>query len=164
MNAFEEVYGQYAQDVYRFLLKLSGDEVLAEDLLQDTFMSALIHIGSFEGRCSLYTWLCEIAKNAWLREIKRRKRFVDTPDMEILFPKVISAEDQVIREEEYRQVSRAVRNLQEPYLNVFVMRVFGDIPLKDIAELYGKSESWARVTFYRAKTQIQQEVSDENGL
>ncbi|MDE6053080.1 MAG: RNA polymerase sigma factor, partial [Lachnospiraceae bacterium] len=74
MSTLQEVYKKYGRKVYDFLLSLSGNETLAEELLQETFFQAFQHIGQFEGRCSLYTWLCQIGKNAWLKEIRRNKR------------------------------------------------------------------------------------------
>ena len=83
MRGFEELYHTHGKPVYRFLLALTGDESQAEELLQETFYQAFLHIDRFEGRSSLYTWLCCIGKNAWLRECRRRSRYADTPYEEL---------------------------------------------------------------------------------
>ena len=75
MATFQEIYREYGKPVYRFLLKLTGSRDQSEELLQETFYQAFLPIDRFEGRCSVYTWLCRIGKNAWLKECKRQKRF-----------------------------------------------------------------------------------------
>ena len=100
MSAFQKVYETYAQPVYRFLLTLAGNEDLAEELLQETFYQAFQHIDRFEGRCSLYTWLCQIGKNAWIKECRRNRRYseVGLEDLPLLSA---SPEEQAIAKDEY---------------------------------------------------------------
>ncbi len=157
MSAFQKVYETYAQPVYRFLLTLSGSEDLAEELLQETFYQAFQHIDRFEGRCSLYTWLCQIGKNAWLKECRRNRRYSDVrwDELALSSPPL---EEQAIAKDEYRRIQNAIGQLEDPYRDVFILHAFGGIKLKEIALIYGKSESWARVTFYRGKQKIAQEV------
>ena len=161
MSAFKEIYEQYGKSVYRFLLSLTRDEGMAEELLQETFYQAFLHIDRFEGRSSLYTWLCQIGKNAWLKECKREKWFAkdSLEDME-LSDQEPPPDIQIIQKDEYRRVRQAILKLDEPYKNVFILHAYGGVKLKEIALSYGKSESWARVTYYRAKQQIIQEVSE----
>lgn len=159
MAAFREVYEEYAKPVYRFLLSLTGSEDLAEELLQETFYQAFLHIDRFEGRCSLYTWLCQIGKNAWLKESRRNKRYADIGWDELTAPTIgLSLEEQAISRDEYHRVHQAILKLEDPYRDVFVLHAIGEVKLKEIACIYGKSESWARVTYFRAKQQIIQEV------
>lgn len=157
MAGFSDIYEQQARPVYRFLLKLTGDENQAEEMLQETFYQALLHIDRFEGRSSLYTWLCQIGKNAWLKECRRSKRYAE--ERPVLPERSISLEDHILQQEQARLIRQAVYNLEDPYKEVFVLHVFGELKLKEIAQAYGKSESWARVTYHRAKCRILQEVS-----
>ena len=159
MAAFQKVYEEYARSVYRFLLSLTGEETLAEELLQETFYQALQHIDRFEGRCSLYTWLCQIGKNAWYKELKRKKRYSEDSLTELKLSFDANLEGNAIKSEELWRIRQAIGRLQEPYREVFIMHALGEVKLKEIAQLYGKSESWARVTYFRAKQQIVQEVS-----
>lgn len=158
LSDFQKIYEQYARSVYRFLLQLTTNEEQAEELLQETFYRALLHIDRFEGRCSLYTWLCQIGKNAWYKECRRNKRF------QPLGPELltISSEDNpealLLGKEQETLIRKALLELEEPYQDVFAMHVLGEIKLREIAALYGKSESWARVTFFRAKQRILKEV------
>lgn len=160
MSAFQKVYEEYAQPVYRFLLSLTGSEDLAEELLQETFYQAFQHIDRFEGRCNLYTWLCQIGKNAWIKECRRNRRYSETAWDELtITTSGLSLEEQAINADEYRRVHKAIQRLEDPYRDVFVLHAIGGIKLKEIAFIYEKSESWARVTYFRAKQQIAQEVS-----
>lgn len=160
MSGFQKIYEEYAQPVYRFLLSLTGSEDLAEELLAETFYQAFRYIDRFEGRCSLYTWLCQIGKNAWLKEYRRSKRYREIRAEDVNFPdRKLSLEEQVINKEMYHKVLGVVQGLQEPYRDVFILHAIGEVALKEIANMYDKTESWARVTYFRAKKMIAQEVS-----
>lgn len=162
VSGFQEICELLSKPVYRFLLSLTRDDILAEELLQETFYRAFLHFDQFEGKSSLYTWLCQIGKNAWLKECRKRKLYecVPTEELRSVASESPSPEIQAIKNEEYKKIRRAILNLSEPYKNVFILHIYADIKLKDIAAFYGKSESWARVTFYRAKKQIVQEVGE----
>lgn len=160
MATFEKAYEQHARAVYRFLLSLTGSPHEAEELLQETFYQAFLHIDEFQGRSSLYTWLCRIGKNAWLKECSRKKRYADESWEDLKLPDGgMTPEESMIRMEEVRRIRHAIRCLQEPYKDVFILHTYAGLKLKEIAQSCGKSESWARVTYYRAKQQIIQEVS-----
>ena len=159
MATFQNIYEEYARPVYRFLLSLTGKEDLAEELLSETFYQAFKHIDRFEGRCSLYTWLCQIGKNAWLKECRRNNRYIETTFEDLkLFDESPALEEQVINKELYRKTLVALQELPECYRDVFILHAIGEVKLKEIACIYGKTESWARVTYFRAKQQIAQEV------
>ena len=162
MAGFEELYKAQGKPVYRFLLALTGDEHLAEELLQETFYQAFLHIDRFEGRSSLYTWLCCIGKNAWLRECRRRSRYADTPYEELkLTDPTPTPEDATLRREQTQRLRQAVLALEDPQREVFILHAYGGLKLKEIAALHQKSESWARVTYFRARKTIQEVLSDE---
>ena len=160
MSEFQKIYDQYGKPLHRFLLSLTGNPHQAEELMQEVFYQALIHIDRFEGRSSMLTWLCQIGKNAWLKEIRRNKRYADTPYEQLRLPdSAPTPEEAAIRADTLCRVRQAVANLEEPYRDVFILHIFGEHPLKEIASIYGKSESWARVTYFRARTRIAEEVA-----
>ncbi len=158
MATFQNIYEDYARPVYRFLLQLTANEDRAEELLQETFYRALKSIDRFEGRCSLYTWLCQIGKNAWYKECRRSKRFEQLPLEELSVSAEEDPEAMLLKKEQQMLIREAILKLEEPYQDVFIMHVLGEIKLAEIAALYGKSESWARVTFFRGKQKILKEV------
>lgn len=162
MAGFEELYQTQGKPVYRFLLTLTGDAHLAEELLQETFYQAFLHIDRFEGRSSLYTWLCQIGKNAWLKECRRRSRWSDTPyeDLTLADPSP-PPEEAIAAREQARRLRQAVLELEDPLREVFILHVYGGLKLKEIAALHQKSESWARVTYFRARKILQEVLTDE---
>ena len=165
MAGFDDLYKTQGKPVYRFLLSLTGEPHWAEELLQETFYQAFLHIDRFEGRSSLYTWLCCIGKNAWLKECRRRSRYADTPyeELELTDP-APTPEAAMLRREQARRLRQAVRELEDPRREVFILHIYGGLTLKEIAALHQKSESWARVTYFRARKQIQEVLTDEMEL
>ena len=160
MKEFQKVYEEFARPVYRFLLSLTGSEDMAEELLAETFYQAFLHIDKFEGRCSLYTWLCQIGKNAWLKECRRNKRYSDVAFEDLaLTDKGQSAEEKAVNADTLNRIRKAIQKLEDTYRDVFVLHAIGEVSLKEIAAIHGKSESWARVTYFRAKNKIAEEVS-----
>lgn len=160
MITFNEIYEENARKLYKFLFSLSGNEVLAEELVQESFFQAFKTFDKFEGRCSIYTWLCQIGKNAWLKEVERNKRYSEMEISDLCIPdRLPLLEDQVIKKDEFIRARRALLNLEEPYRNVFILHAISEVKLREIAGLYGRSESWARVTYYRARIRIVQEVT-----
>ena len=154
MTEFEEVYRLYFRDVYRYCLALCRDEETAEEVTQETFFKALNAIDQFDGRCRLYVWLCQIAKNTYF-SIQSKKR----PDgLESDIPAGESLEDRLLTKESAFEIHRVLHRLEEPYKEVFSLRTFGELPFKQIGELFGKTESWARVTYHRARLKIKEEL------
>ena len=156
---FEAVYREHFQYVYRFLLSLCHDAGLAEELTQDVFDRALRKSNQFKGQCEPRTWLCSIARNCYFDERRYRKR-EQTAD--------ISENEKAnwfgawMNHEEALIIHQALHALDEPYKEVFTLRVFGELEHREIGALFGKSENWSRVTFYRAKTKLQELVGKEN--
>ena len=154
MTEFEEVYRLYFRDVYRYCLALCRDEQTAEEVTQETFFKALNAIDQFDGRCRLYVWLCQIAKNTYF-SMQSKKR----PDeLEADIPSGESLEERFLTKESACEIHRVLHRLDEPYQEVFSLRTFGELPFKQIGELFGKTESWARVTYHRARLKIKEEL------
>lgn len=80
MESFEEVYQKYLKEVYCFLLRLSGDREIAEELTQQTFAIAFEKLENFRGECKLSVWLCQIAKHEYYAWTKKQKRYANKLD------------------------------------------------------------------------------------
>lgn len=158
---FKDIYIEYGPGVYKFLLSLTGDENQAEELMQETFYRAFLNIDKFREECSLYTWLCSIGKNAWIKECRRQSRLSGNTEInEMPEYDFDSAETIIINREQAALISEAMKDVEPPYIDVFMLKVFGEKKLSDIAKDYGKSESWARVTYYRAKAKIKEKMEE----
>ena len=155
MTEFEEVYRLYFRDVYRYCLALTRDEQTAEEVTQETFFKALKAIDKFDGKCRLYVWLCQIAKNTYFTMRTRRG------EMEPISEEPVSSknlEERLLTKESAFEIHRILHRLEEPYKEVFSLRTFGELPFKQIGALFGKTESWARVTYHRARLKIKEEL------
>ena len=159
LDGFEEVYLRHYHDVYLFLLRLSRDEDIAEDLTQATFLQALRHIGRFEGRCELRVWLCQIAKRLFYAQCRRQGREVPLPEDDSLQAQVDLQDAMADRDSAFR-LHLLLHGLEEPYKEVFSLRTFGELPFAQVAAIFGKTESWARVTYHRAKRKLQERMEE----
>lgn len=154
---FQEVYDLYFRDVYRYALSICRNESLAEEITQETFYKALKNLDSFDGRCKVPAWLCQIAKNTYISICRKSKRENINVDVE-QFAEGQSVEELFYDRETAFVIHRALHNLTEPYKEVFSLRTFGELSFKQIAVLFGKTESWARVTYHRARLKIKGEI------
>jgi len=153
MKAFDEIYNEYANIVFKYLMSLTMNTDLSEELTQETFYKAYKNIDKFDGTCKMSVWLCQIAKNSYFSYYKKEKRKHSlVPDEQAT--STINIEDEFIRADNTMSLHRIIRTLEEPYKEVFYLRFFGELSFQQISEILGKSESWARVTFYRAKERI----------
>lgn len=153
MKDFEKIYTGYVKDVYKFLIKLSGNPDIAEELTQATFAKAFEHMEQFQGRCKISVWLCQIAKNEYFMYCRKNRHF-SFEEVPKSYTQPGSMEEDVIDKDEKLRILKVLSMLPEPYQEVFTLRVMGDVSYRDISLLFGKSESWARVTYYRAKGMI----------
>lgn len=132
---------------------------MAEELTQQTFFKALKSIDKFEGKCKLYVWLCQIAKNSYLAYLNKHKRLIHTDEIaEESTEREESFEAKLLISESSLEIHKVLHNLEEPYKEVFSLRIFGELSFIQIGEIFGKSESWARVTFFRAKLKIKEVI------
>lgn len=171
MESFEQVYELYFRDVYKYALTLCRDTKEAEELTQETFCRALSSLSSFRGECKMLVWLCQITKHLYFARQKRERRMAGRSAEEAekagwlsgMPPGELSMEQRFLDEADAMRIHRYLHKLQEPYKEVFMLRVFGELSFRKIAEIFGKTESWARITFHRAKVRIISEMEDEDG-
>ena len=154
MTDFTDVYNKYFRDVYRYALALTKNESLAEELTQEAFFKALKSIEQFDGRCRLYVWLCQIAKTTYFTRYRKEIRQQQELELQDSF----SFEDKLLNKETAFDIHKVLHRLEEPYKEVFSLRTFGELSFRQIGQLFNKTESWARVTYHRAKIKIREEL------
>ena len=167
----EKLYREYFAPVYRYTLSLVHDPDMAEEITQETFFRALKKINDYRGEASLKVWLCQIARNLSFDSLKRQSKTTaltkhdddESDDYELPAGSESDPEEQLLRKQTAMKIHRILHDLKEPYKEVFQLRTFGDLSFAEIGELFGKSESWARVTYYRSRMMIKEEL-DENSL
>lgn len=162
MDGFEAIYIKYFDNVYKYVFSLCQNETVAEEITQEAFYKALKSLSKFEGKCSLYVWLCQIAKNTFYTYAKKQKRFVSGTDGEPSVTLQQNMESEFLDKETAYELYNSMNRLRNPYKEVFSLRVFGELPFSQIGELFGKSDSWARLIFYRAKKEIRRDFDENN--
>lgn len=162
-HEFDEIYQRYAADLYRYLLSLCRDEALAMDLLQDTMLRAFTEFDRFRGDCAVKTWLCTIARNLY-RDHLRKAGNSNLPldESAELLSDDISFAEQLETHDTAMQIHRLLHRLDEPHREIFSLRVFAELSFRDIGGLFGQSEAWARVTFFRAKKKLITWMNEED--
>lgn len=157
----DEIYKKYSRIVYNYLLGLTHNQELSEELMQETFYSATKNIKKFRGECSIKVWLCEIAKNKWKNKIKKTKKEKsiiindNIDDIDELFFED-SFENEIISKEEIIDLYKNIHNLDEKTREVIYLRIRAELSFKDIGNVLDKSEEWARITFYRGKIKLKE--------
>ena len=162
MQELDRIYRDNFIKIYRYILSMSGDPHLAEEVTQETFFKALQKIDKFRGDCSLTTWLCRIARNQYLNQVRRQKRINDITKQHP--PETVSdssADKELIQKEQTSEIIAALQRLDEPYKEVFSLRTFSELSFKEIGQMFGKNDNWARVIYYRAKLKVKEELKDE---
>ena len=154
---FERLYDEQFPIVYRYLTVLCGNPSLAEELTQETFYRAIEHSTSFRGECKLSVWLCQIGKNCWLTHLRKEKyQSTDEALEQLIAPQNI--EEDFFSKENALKIHKELDQLPEPYREVFTLRIFAELSFAQIGELFTKSESWARVTYHRAKLKLKERI------
>lgn len=154
----DDIYARFSGTVTAYLTRLSGSRELAEELTQETFYQAVKSIDRFDGKCSVNTWLCGIAKHLYYDSVRRRKPAETLPEN---LPSAEDFAETILRKDQAMIAHRYLHSLEEPYREVFTLRTFCDLSHTQIAELFRKSESWSRVTYYRARRMLQDAMEEE---
>lgn len=157
----EAVYREHSASVYRFLYAKTGSAELAEELTQETFYQAVKCIDRFDGTSKITTFLFGIAKNVWLNEYRRRKKApVSLPETEeaAVAP---SAESDVLAKMGRDEILKMIHRIPDPGREVLYLRLLGSLSFSEIGSILGKTENWARVTYYRAKQQLIKEIQTD---
>ena len=158
MTEFESIYRQYFSDVELYLRAICRDEHLAEELTEQVFFQALKALPQFRGDCDIRTWLCAMARNRYLSHLRKTKPSEPIDELQIPDPKQ-AVEEQVADRQQALAIHRILHELPEPYKEVFSLRAFGELSYRQIGEIFGKTETWARVTYHRARLKIKEELT-----
>ena len=154
---FEQLYQTYYMQVYSFIMAIAKNQDISEEITQKTFFKAMTTAKKYRGSSSELTWLCAIAKNLFIDELREHKKtegFNRDNVSDISVDNIVADEDSEFR------VHQVLHHLEEPYKEVFQLRVFGELPFQKIGKLFGKTENWARVTYHRARLKIQERMEE----
>ena len=156
----DKIYRDYARMIYIYIYRMCHDKNLAEDIVHTTFLKAIQHADIFREDSQISSWLCQIAKNTYYDYCRKKEH--SNLSYEAIQDTVCHAkqecspdiEGQIIRREQAAVIRRAIHNLPEPFKEILMLRIYGECSFKEIGELYGRSDGWARINYYRGKKQI----------
>ncbi len=163
MTAFEEIFRENRAFIFKYLMKLSKNAPLAEELTQETFFRAYMNFAALKDRQRAVGWLLTIARNTYFAWYREQKKIV-LPDDPDVFGDDMGPEEIYEQKELSEKALSCLSALGEPYREVFLLAVFGNLSFKEISSSFGKSESWARVTFYRAKQKLSESMGNQYGM
>ncbi len=158
MKDFEKIYKLYFKDVFLYLKSLTRDESLAEELTAETFFKAMKALSTFRDEVDIRIWLCQIAKNTYFSYLKKQKQFI--PIDEVTVASDINVEKTVSNKIVSEAIHHYLHQLEEPYKEVFYLRVFANLSFKQIATLFQRNENWACVTYYRARKKVKEKMEE----
>ncbi len=159
---FDQIYNSYFKSVYLYVMQLSGNEHIAEEITSETFFKAINSVDSFRGDCDMRVWLCQIAKNTYYSYLKKNRKElgIDESDLRNVADPDARIDVQIGEQEEARLIRKILHDISDPYKEVFMWRVFGELSFKEIGNLYGKTDNWACVTYHRARKMIQNRLEE----
>jgi RNA polymerase sigma-70 factor (ECF subfamily) len=172
-RAYRKLVELNSPNVYRVALKLLGDEQEAEDVLQETFLSAFEALDRFEGRSSLSTWLYRIAYNASLMRLRKRKQMTtfsldqppheDDADMAFASRHLVDwsaiPDDQLLTAEAREEMDRAIAELPETLRSTFILRDIEGLSGAETADVLGISVQAVKNRLHRARLQLRDRLS-----
>ena len=156
-NTAEKLYEAFYMKVFSYVMTLTSDREDAKEITQETFFRAISTEHSFRGESDSYTWLCAIAKNLFIDEKRRNSRF-EQVELEEQQDTGKSFEKSLVDSDTSIRVHRVLHEMEEPYKEVFQLRIFGELSFKEIGSIFGKTETWARVTYHRARIMIKERM------
>ncbi len=158
-EACEKLYEAYYMRVFSYVMTMAGNRHEAEEITQETFFRAFGKLSSFRGESDEVTWLCAIAKNLYADEKRRQGRAGTMPEDAASHEKGV--EQAAVERDSSFRVHLALHALEEPYREVFELRVFGELSFAQIGTIFAKTENWARVTFHRARLKLKERMGEE---
>ena len=156
MKQMEELYLNYAKTVHKYLICLTNDVNIAEDLTQETFYQASKTIKNFKGECKVSVWLCQIAKYSWYKHLEKNKKYNCDSYEDISFEIVgyQNLELDLLKNEDKMELFKTIHLLDSQSKEIIFLRISGELSFREIGDIFNKSENWARVSFYRAKQKL----------
>ena len=159
MTDFAYIYQRYFKDVERYLLALCRDSSLAEELTEQVFFQALHSVTKFRGDCDIRTWLFTLAKNGYISHLRKEKHTQPIEQVYIPDPG-LTLEERFADRDQAMQIHRRLHTLEEPYKEVFSLRVFSQLSFADIGVIFGRSANWACVTYHRARQKLKEKMEE----
>lgn len=159
MDEIKKLYELYSKDIYKYLLSLTMDVHKAEDIMQNTFVTAIGSLKTFKGHSTVKTWLIGIARNEYYTY--RRKNPVSLPiEQAVDFPDTEGSYREYIKQS-CTDALLEISKLPEIQRQIVILRLVNEFSFSEIAGITGQSENYCRVSFFRAKNKLWEVLKDE---
>lgn len=155
---FEKLYSTYYMKVYSYVMNIVKNPSEAEEITQDTFVKAMTSKSSYKGDSSEFTWLCAIAKNLCMDLFRKNGRTTELTEEHEAIEDASNNLDDIISKESSFRIHKVLHDMEEPYKEVFELRVFGELSFAEIGQIFHKTESWARVTYHRSRLKMKERL------
>ena len=159
----DDIYIKYYKSVYNFLYKLTYDVELSEELTQETFYTAIKKIDTLKNKESIRTWLYQIAKNKWKDYLKKNKKNIvnlDENNIENLAANY-NIEEDMITKDNIIELFKKIHMLDIDTREIIYLKIIRNFTFKEISQILGKNEEWARTKFYRGKLKLKEILKNE---
>ena len=172
-DAFRAIMRTHNQKLYRLARSIIRNDSEAEDIVQETYVTAFAHLASFRGEASLATWLSRIAINEALGRLRKKRRAASVIAAEpagdahiIPFPLAVSGDDPertMAQRQILRLVEQATDTLPDVYRTVFVARVIEGLSMEETADLLGVKPQTVKTRLHRARALVRKQLDEQIG-
>lgn len=153
-RAFEAIYRLYARSAYTLALRLTGRPDVADDVVQEAFMKAMEKLDGFRGDAPFGAWLKRLVANSAIDRLRADKRWVDGDAETLLLPAESGAEAQI-------EAMGLLARMTAPARTALVLHEIEGYNHAELAEIFGKSESYSKSLLSRAIGRLRSLLDDE---
>ena len=140
MHEIEELYRQYYDVIFKYLMCLSKNKEIAEDLTQETFYKMIKKINTYKGKAKFSVWLCEIAKNTYYDELRKNKKISKNEEIDNIISDQNLETDYIEKEQKLKTYEK-INQLDEITRRVLYLRINSELSFKETVEILGKTEN-----------------------
>jgi RNA polymerase sigma-70 factor (ECF subfamily) len=168
-QALSQLVTRYSERIYNLAMRILRNREDAEDILQETFLTVLEKLDTFDGRSSFFTWIYRIGTNASLMKLRKKKmQFAEVPEypdfdktLQGVFTDLSEDPSSAIHDKEVQKViDHAIANLPEIYRTVFILRDLEYLSIKETSKILDISEENAKIRLRRARLYLRDQLSD----
>ena len=156
-NAFSYLLNLFWDDVYKFQLKRTGNEIEAEDITIESFAKAFQKINSYDKKYVFKTWLITISKNLHIDKLRRDKNKIDINEFNekiSVLENSPSPEDKLINEQKLKSLKLKINKLKPHYREVIELKCFNELSYKEISKKLNQPVNNVKVKVFKSKKNI----------
>ena len=159
---YTELYKKYARRIYNSIHRIVSHTAEAEDILQETFLTAFKEIGKLSGLASFEAWIKRVAINKSISHLRKKKiEFADLDHTEVEAEKEYDTQENELFETQVEDVRKSIENLPQGYKTILCLYLFENISQEEIGAMLGISHNTVRTQYHRAKKKVLLSLKDK---